>query len=370
MKKETLAVMAGKTHQDASGAVMPPIYLSSTYRRDNDEGLVYSRLDNPNRQALETCVAALEGGGTGMAFASGMAAVVAVFQCLKPGDHVIVADDTYFGVREYLQTVMQRWGLNLDIVDTTQPEQVKQAIKSETRLIWTETPSNPMLKITDLAALATLARDHKIHLGVDATWATPMLQQSLQLGADIVVHSTTKYLGGHSDLTGGMVVLAEAHPFTESLRQIQTIGGAVPSAFDCWLLLRGIRTLSHRMRGHCDNARSVVDYLAGHPKVHAVHFPGLSSHPGHEIAARQMSDFGGMLSIQVRGGKEAAAKVASSTQLFQQATSLGGVESLIEHRAPVEGPDTPTPDDLIRISVGLEHIDDLLADLEQALSQS
>jgi len=370
MKLETLAVQAGKDEHNASGAVMPPIYLSSTYERGNSADLVYSRLDNPNRRELEHCLAALEGGAEAVAFASGMAAVAAVFQCLKPGDHVILADDTYYGVREYLNSVMKRWGLKVSQVDMTDLESLQAAITAESRLVWTETPSNPMLKITDLAAVAEITRARGLLLGVDATWATPMLQASLQLGADFVVHSTTKYLGGHSDLTGGAVVLSEGHELSAPLRECQALGGAVPSAFDCWLLLRGIRTLAHRMRGHCENAAEVVSFLNGHKNVLQVFYPGLSTHPGHDIAARQMSDFGGMVSVRVTGGSEGAARVAASTRIFRQATSLGGVESLIEHRAPVEGPQSTTPEDLLRLSVGLEHIDDLIADLDQALEKA
>jgi cystathionine gamma-synthase len=264
--------------------------------------------------------------------------------------------------------IFGRWGLEYSLVDMTDLDAVRANIRPNTSLIWAETPSNPMLKITDIAAIADIARQAGLIFGVDGTWATPILQHPLELGADLVVHSSTKYLGGHSDLIGGIVVMAAQSEFSERIRQIQGIGGAVPSPFDSWLLLRGIRTLPYRMRGHCANARAIAEYLSEHPGVHTVHYPGLESHPGHEIAKSQMVDYGGMLSIQVTGGAPKAASIATDTRLFTEATSLGGVESLIEHRAKVEGPGTLTPDDLLRISVGLEHADDLIEDLALALN--
>lgn len=368
MKVETIAIQAGRTIDKDIGAVMPPIHLTTTYQRGNDTGLVYSRLDNPNRKALEECLTALEEGSEAIAFASGMAAVAGVFQALQHGDHILLADDTYFGVRELTMNIMSRWGLQHTLVDMTDLAAIRASIRDNTRLIWIETPSNPMLKITDISAVAGIAKDRGILLGVDGTWATPILQKPLLLGADYVVHSSTKYLGGHSDLTGGVVVAREGAELTPSIREIQAIGGAVPSAFDCWLLLRGIRTLPWRMRGHCANALEIAEYLETHPLVHRVHYPGLASHPANRLASEQMSGFGGMLSIQVKGGTDVAARVAAGTRIFTQATSLGGVESLIEHRAPIEGATSKTPTDLLRISVGLEHVSDLLADLEQALN--
>lgn len=367
MHIETVAIQAGRNFDAQTGAVMPPIHLSSTFLRDNEGEFVYSRIDSPNRRALEECLTALEGGAGAIAFASGMAAVAGVFQSLRQGDHVILPDDTYFGVRELVSNILAGWGLTHTMVDMTDLPAVQAAMQPNTRLVWIETPSNPMLKVTDIAAVAEIAHRGDALVGVDGTWATPMLQRSLDLGADYVVHSTTKYLGGHSDLTGGVVVAKETNAFFERIRTVQGIGGGVPSGFDCWLLLRGIRTLPYRMRGHCANTLKVAHYLADHPRVHTVHYPGLESHPGHEIAKRQMSDFGGMLSIQVHGGAEKADAVAGATRLFSRATSLGGVESLIEHRAPVEDENTKTPWDLLRISVGLEHPDDLIADLAQAL---
>lgn len=366
MKKETLAVQAGRG-DDASGAVMPPIHLATTFQRGNASDLVYARIDNPNRRALEQCLAALEGGADAMAFASGMAAAASIFQSLRTGDHVVMADDTYFGVRELMQNIMGRWGLECTLVDTTSLEEVGAAFRTNTRLVWLESPSNPLLKISDISAIAALAKSHGIEVAVDSTWATPVLQQPLALGASYVIHSTTKYLSGHSDLTGGVVVTAPDVTLQANIRELQGTGGAVPSAFDAWLLLRGIRTLHLRVRQQCSNAMTLARYLAEHNAISRVFYPGLTSHPGHDIAAKQMSDYGGMLSVQVHGGEESAARVAASTRLFTQATSLGGVESLIEHRAPVEGPTTATPRDLIRISVGIEHIDDLMKDLEQAL---
>ncbi|NET74500.1 MAG: aminotransferase class V-fold PLP-dependent enzyme, partial [Sphaerospermopsis sp. SIO1G2] len=259
--------------------------------------------------------------------------------------------------------------LTYTMCDMTDLAGVRAAMQPQTKVVWAETPSNPMLKITDIAAVAEIAKNGGALFGVDGTWGTPLLQRSLELGADFVVHSTTKYLGGHSDLLGGIVVAKESGEFTEKIRENQNIGGAVPSGFDSWLLLRGIRTLPYRMRGHCANAMRVAQFFAEHPKIHTVYYPGLPSHPGYDVAQKQMSDFGGMLSVRVHGGADAAAKLASSTQIFAQATSLGGVESLIEHRAPVEDENTQTPWDLLRISVGLEHPDDLIEDLVQALEK-
>ncbi|MFP6808620.1 MAG: PLP-dependent transferase [Pseudomonadales bacterium] len=369
MNFETIAIQAGRELDEEFGAVMPPIHMSSTFHRGNANDLFYSRINNPNRHSLETCLTALEGGDSAMAFASGMAAISAVFQSLSSGDHIILPDDIYFGVKELTASVFSRWGLEYSLVDMTNLEAVKANIRSNTSLIWAETPSNPLLKITDIRAISEIAKNAKLLFGVDATWATPLLQRPLELGADLVVHSSTKYLGGHSDLIGGIVIVKDEPEFEERIRTIQKIAGAVPSPFDCWLLLRGIRTLAYRMRGHCANAKAIAERLSQHPQVHTVHYPGLFSHPGYEIAARQMSDFGGMLSIQVVGGAEQAAAVASGTKLFTEATSLGGVESLIEHRAVVEGPDSTTPDDLLRISVGLEHVDDLIEDLLIALER-
>jgi len=368
---ETLAVHAGEADEREAGAVMPPIHLSTTFERGADggypSGFVYSRGDNPNRQALERTLAALEGGEIAAAFASGMAAIMAVFQSLEGGAHLVLPDDVYFGASALARDVFVRWGLAVSTADMADPDAVARQIRPETALIWVETPSNPMLKITDIEAIARIAHKAGAICACDNTWPSPVLQQPLALGADLVVHSTTKYLGGHSDLLGGAVIARADDDRFARIRTVQTIGGAVPSPFDCWLLMRSIRTLPYRMRAHSQNARRVAAFLADHPVVARVHYPGLPSHPGHAIAARQMRDFGGMLSIQMKGGAEAARRLANRVRLFTQATSLGGVESLIEHRASVEGPGTTTPDDLLRLSIGLEHVDDLIADLEQAL---
>ena len=368
---ETLAVHAGHHVDPSTGAVMPPINLSSTFERNADgsytSGYVYSRSDNPNRQALEEVLAALEGGATALTFASGMAAVQAVFMGLEAGAHVVIPDDVYFGTGALVADVFGRWGLTVTAVDMTDPANVAAAMRADTQLVWIESPSNPQLKIADIAAIAQIAHDGGARCAVDNTWPTPILQRPLALGADIVMHSTTKYLGGHSDLLGGAVIVHEQDAFYDRMHRVQTVGGAVPSPFDCWLLARSIRSLPYRMRGHCENARAVATFLAAHPRIERVNYPGLPDHPGHAIAARQMSDFGGMLSIQVRGDSADALALTGRLRLFIRATSLGGVESLVEHRKSVEGPQSPTPDNLLRLSVGLEHPDDLIADLAQAL---
>jgi len=372
MQLETLAIHAGQAPDPTTGAVMPPIHLSTTFERAPDGsypgGYVYTRSENPNRAALEQCLAALEGGDAAAAFSSGMAAIAAVFQALAPGDHVLFPDDAYFGAGRLLRELMAPWGLTYSVVNMADLEAVRAAVRPQTRLIWVETPSNPLLKIADIAGVAAIARAAGARCAVDNTWPSPVGQQPLALGADLVMHATTKYLGGHSDLLGGAIVARTADEFFERIRLVQTVGGATPSPFDCWLLTRSIRTLPYRMRGHSENAQRVAEFLAEHPAAQTVHYPGLPTHPGYEIARRQMSLFGGMLSIQVHGGAEEAMRVAGRVQLFTRATSLGGVESLIEHRASVEGILSTTPPNLLRISVGLEHPDDLIADLAQALA--
>ncbi len=371
MHPETIAAQAAHRPDHATGAVAPPIYLSTTFERDADgeysRGFVYSRTDNPNRRALEECLALLEGGAGAASFSSGSAATATVFQALAPGDHVIAPDDCYHGTARLLREVFNPWGLQSTFVDMTDANAVRGAVRPNTRLIWVETPSNPLLKITDIAEMATITQSAGALCVCDNTWASPMLQRPLSLGAHLVVHSTTKYLGGHEDVTGGVVVSAEETAFFQRIRQIQNLYGAVPSPFDCWLTLRGVRTLHVRMLAHSANAGRIARFLQDHPGVAAVHYPGLPEHPGHEIAAEQMSNFGGMLSFQVAGGRAAAMRVAANVRLFVRATSLGGTQSLIEHRASIEGPDTATPDDLLRVSVGLENADDLIADLTQAL---
>ena len=373
MRIETIAVHSGRSVDPSTGAVTPPIHMSTTFQRDADgtypNGFVYGRAGNPNRVMLEECLRDLEGGAVGAAFSSGAAALAAVFQSLATGDHIIAPQDLYHGTAVLLRDRLSRWGLHASFVDMTDVDAVAGAIKPSTKLILVETPSNPLLKITDVARVTALARDMGLACVCDNTWATPVSQRCLDLGADMVVHSTTKYLGGHGDVTGGGVVSAVDGPLFQEVRAIQRDGGAVPSPFDCWLILRGIRTLPYRMRAHSENAGRVAAFLDDHPQVEEVFYPGLPGHRGHDIARRQMTLFGGMLSFRVRGGSDAAFEVASRTALFTRATSLGSYESLIEHRASIEGPASATPDDLLRVSVGLESADDLIADLEQALRQ-
>jgi len=371
-KLETLAVHAAD-FKELSKDVVPAIHLTTTYEREEDgsypEGFVYTRSENPNRNALETALAALEGGTSCAAFGSGMAAIAAVLQLLKSGDHVLISDDLYHGTRHIANGIMARWGLEASYVDMTDVEVVATHFQDNTKLVWLETPSNPLLKIIDIEALSNLSHDKGAQVAVDATWTTPVVQRPLDLGADIVMHSTTKYLGGHSDILGGAVIVND-DAIMEGIREIQLLGGAVPSPFDCWLLRRSLQSLPYRMRGHCDNALAIAQFLEAQDNVKAVHYPGLESHPQHTVAAKQMNSFGGMLSIQV-GEEDAnpdlAMKLAANLKLIVRATSLGGVESLIEHRASIEGEGTATPQNLLRISIGLEHPDDLIADFSQAL---
>lgn len=369
MKPETLAIHAGNLYQTSTKDVTSPINLSTTFLRDEDGGYsgghIYSRVSNPNRSALEKTLADLEKGADACAFSSGNTAGMSLFQALKPGSHIIAPDDMYWGFKKQLQTIFKDT-LEIDFVDLTEVSAVTGFIKENTVLIWVETPSNPLLKITDIVAIAKIAREHGLILACDSTFASPCLQNPISLGADIVMHSSTKYIGGHSDVLGGVLITATRSEFWETIRNIQQVGGAVPSPFDCYLLVRSIKTLPYRMRGHSANGLALALYLQKHDKVEAVYYPGLPDHPQHEIAKSQMSEFGGMLSIIVKGGSDEARRVVNKVKLFAQATSLGGVESLIEHRASVEGPETKTPQNLIRISAGLEHIDDLIMDLEQA----
>lgn len=370
MKPETLAIHSGNLYKSATGDVTPPINLSTTFFRDEDGGYsgghMYSRVSNPNRSALEKVLTDLENGADACAFSSGNTAGMSLFQALAPGSHIIAPDDMYWGFKKQLQSIFADT-LTIDFIDLTNIQGISAYIKENTVMIWVETPSNPLLKITDLAAISKIAKAHHLLLACDSTFASPCLQKPIELGADIVMHSSTKYIGGHSDVLGGALITAKMTPFWEKVRNIQQIGGAVPSPFDCFLLLRSLKTLAYRMRGHCENGMALATYLEKHPKIEAVFYPGLPAHPQHEIAKQQMSGFGGMLSILVQGGAEEARRVVNTVHLFAQATSLGGVESLIEHRASVEGPDTKTPQNLIRISVGLEHIDDLIEDFKQAL---
>ena len=370
MKIETLAVHAGSAVDPATGAVSAPIYLSTTYERDIEgtysRGFMYTRNNNPNREALERGVSALEGGDAAAAFGSGMAAAMALFQALDPGDHVLAHVDAYYGTSRLLRETFLRWGLEADFVDMSNLDEIKKALRPRTKLVWTETPSNPLLKIVDLAAVAEIVHRTNALSVCDNTWA-PVLQRPFDLGIDLVLHSTTKYFGGHCDVAGGIVIAKKDDDFFQRVRTIQYSGGAVPSPCDCWLILRGMRTLPWRMRAHSENAMKVAEFLAQHPKVEVVHYPGLHTSPGHEIAGRQMSMFGGMLSFEVKDGRDAAMSAAAKTQIFTRATSLGGVESLIEHRASIEGTGTTSPVNLLRLSVGLENADDLIEDLDQAL---
>jgi len=371
MRIETLAVHAGHVPDPATGAVTPPIHLSTTFEREADgqyrAGLVYSRYANPNRVSLEECLARLEGGAGAACFASGSAATAAVLQTLEPGAHVIVPDDAYFGTTKLARDIFGPWKLEVSVVDMTDVGCVEEALRPATRLVWVETPSNPLLRVVDIARIAELAHTRAALCVVDNTWASPVLQQPLALGADVVMHSTTKYLGGHSDVLSGALVWRADGAVAQRLRAIQTSVGAVPSPFECWLTMRGVRTLPWRMRAHTANATRLAQYLTSHDRIEVVHYPGLPTHPAHALASRQMSGFGGMMSLQVRGGRDAAMSLAAGLRIVTRATSLGGTESLIEHRASVEGPGTRAPENLLRLSVGLEHVDDLIEDFEQAL---
>ncbi|MFE5734669.1 cystathionine gamma-synthase [Streptomyces sp. NPDC056528] len=373
---ETRAIHAGNTADPLTGAVVPPIYQVSTYKQDGVGGLrggyEYSRSANPTRTALEENLAALEGGRRGLAFASGLAAEDCLLRALLvPGDHVVIPNDAYGGTFRLFAKVVERWGVDFSVADTSDVAAVRDAINDRTKLVWVETPSNPLLGITDIEAVAGVARQAGVKLVVDNTFASPYLQQPLALGADIVVHSLTKYMGGHSDVVGGALVTADA-ALGEELAYHQNAMGAVAGPFDSWIVLRGIKTLAVRMDRHGENAEKVAEMLTQHPKVTQVLYPGLPEHPGHEIAAKQMRSFGGMISFRVQGGEEAAVEVCNRAKLFTLGESLGGVESLIEHpgrmtHASVAGSALEVPADLVRLSVGIENADDLVADLRQAL---
>lgn len=366
MKFETLAIHKGNLITDKNKPVVQPITLSTTFEHGNEGGVLYTRANNPNRMALEELIAALEKGVDAAAFSSGNAAGTAVYQALEPGSHIIAPDDMYHGLHNSM-TILFKGIHEVSFVDMSDLEAVKSAIRPNTRLFWVETPSNPLLKITDIRAVSALAKAQNALLVCDNTFASPVFQNPLLLGADIVMHSSTKYFGGHSDILGGALVTKEANEFWTKIRTVQRVGGAVPSPADCYWLTRSIRTLAYRMKGHAEHAMILAEFLLNHHEVEKVYYPGLKSHPGHKIAAGQMSGFGGVVSFTVKGGAEEANAVVSKLHLFANATSLGGVESLIERRAAVEGPDTKTPQNLLRVSVGLEHTDDLLEDLNQAL---
>ncbi|MET8250020.1 cystathionine gamma-synthase [Micromonospora sp. NPDC005197] len=374
---ETLAIHAGQDPEARTGAVIPPIYQTSTYAQDAVGaprlGYEYSRSGNPTRDALQECLAALEGGPVGLAFASGLAAEDTLLRAVcQPGDHVIIPDDAYGGTYRLFARVAQRWGLEFTPAKVSDAAAVRAAVQpGRTKIVWVETPTNPLLGIADIAALAAVAHDAGALLVVDNTFASPYLQQPIAFGADVVVHSTTKYIGGHSDVVGGALVVADAG-LGEELRYHQNAMGAINGPFDAWLTLRGIKTLGVRMDRHCDNAERLAAYLDGHAQVAEVIYPGLPSHPGHEVAAKQMRRFGGMISFRASGGEDHAVEICNRTKLFVLAESLGGVESLIEHpgrmtHASAAGSPLEVPGDLVRLSVGIETVDDLLADLEQAL---
>lgn len=374
MRFETKAIHVGQDPDPAYGAVSVPIYQTSTYAQEEvgrHKGYDYARTGNPTRTALETVVAALEGGHGALAFASGMAAEATLFHLLRPGDHVLIGDDVYGGTHRLLARVLQQSaGLRYEAVDLTDLEAVEKAIRDETRVVWVETPTNPLLKVVDIAAVARLAHEAGAWCVVDNTFASPYLQQPIALGADLVVHSSTKYLGGHSDVVGGVVVTTDPEVH-DRLKFLQNAVGAVPGPLDCFLVLRGIKTLALRMEAHCRGARRVAEFLSSHPRVRRVHYPGLPSHPGHEVAARQMRGFGGMVSFET-ATEEEALEVCRRTKLFFLAESLGGVESLIEHparmtHASVAGSPLEVPPTLVRLSVGVEHPEDLVEDLAQAL---
>jgi cystathionine gamma-synthase len=370
---ETRAIHAGRRPDPITGAVTPNLTLSTTFERAADgslpSGYNYSRLDNPNRRSLEQTLAALEGGVDALAFSSGQAATAAVFQALGSGGRALLPDDLYHGTRALAQSFYADRGWEVAFIDFSDLAAVEAALQQPTQLVWVETPSNPRLKITDLAAVGRLARAAGALVVADNTWASPVLTQPLFHGAHVVLHSTTKYLGGHSDALGGALVFGPDAPdvLVARMREWQRLGGAVPAPFDCWLLQRSIATLPVRMRAQCATAERLAAWLVADPRVEQVNFPGLASHPGAAVAKRQMAAPGAMISLLVSGGFAAASAVAGRVQLITRATSLGGVESLIEHRKLAEGPNSSTPDNLLRLSVGLEHVDDLIADLDQAL---
>jgi cystathionine gamma-synthase len=374
---ETRAIHAGQEPDPLTGAVIPPIYQTSTFKQDGvgglREGYEYSRSANPTRTALEENLASIESGNFGFAFASGLAAEDTLLRTvLRPGDHIVIPNDAYGGTFRLIARVLKEWGVSFSSAPVDDVEAIQQAMTKETKLIWTETPTNPLLNIADIKAISELAHSNNALLVVDNTFASPYLQQPLTLGADVVLHSTTKYLGGHSDVIGGALVLNRKE-LAEKVKFHQNAMGAIAGPFDSWLVIRGIKTLGVRMDRHSSNAKAIAEFLSEHKNVTEVFWPGLKSHPQHEIAKRQMKDFGGMVSFRVKGGEQQALEVCNKTKIFTLAESLGGVESLIEHpgkmtHASAAGSPLEVPADLVRLSVGIETLDDLLRDLEQALS--
>ena len=379
MKFDTKVVQSGMTPDPTTGAIVPPIYQTATYVLEEvgkDKGFDYTRSSNPTRQVMEEILADLDGGKFGVAFASGMSAVDSCMKLLKAGDHVICSDDVYGGVSRHFNQILVNYDLHFTYVDSSDPANIENAIKANTKLIWVETPTNPLLKITDLEAVGKIAKKHNILFGVDSTFATPVFLRPLEFGADLVMHSTTKYLSGHNQLIGGVVITNREDLF-DSLKFVQKTIGAVPGPFDCWLTILGIKTLDLRMKKHDSNAQTVAEFLEAHPKVSSVTYPGLSSHPSHEIAKKQMSGFSGMISFELNGGIPAGKTVMNSVKLAKLAESLGAVETMITHPATMTHSDVPKEereargltDGLVRISVGIENADDIIADLKQALNQ-
>ena len=370
LRFETLAVHAGAEPDAQTGAVVPPIHLATTFKHgpagERIGGYEYQREGNPTQDRLETALAALEDGEAALAFASGMAAISGLLESLPSGSRILIPDDCYTGTRVLANEFLPQRGVTATMVDMADTAAMRELAKGAA-VIWAETPSNPRMKICDIAALAKIARAAGAMLVCDNTFATPVLQQPLSLGADVVMHSTTKYFGGHSDVLGGALVFAKCDELFERVAHRRHLTGAILAPFSAWLTLRGCRSMPARMAMHCANARRVAEFLASHPAIERVNYPGLPTHPNHAIAASQMRDFGGMLSIELRGGRDAALAMASKLRVFTNATSLGGCESLIEHRASVEGEHPTSPQNLLRISVGIEHADDLIADLDQAL---
>ncbi|HLR32651.1 MAG TPA: aminotransferase class I/II-fold pyridoxal phosphate-dependent enzyme [Fodinibius sp.] len=372
MRKETEAIHAAMKISGEEPDIVPSLHRSTVYEIDktgHHEGdWHYTRLDNPNRKQWEHVLAVMEEGASAAAFSSGVAAASAVFQSLEPGDHVIIPDDVYAGNRELVKEIMIPWGLKADFIDMTELSKIENHITERTKLIWVESPSNPLMNIMDIEGISDLAHRNDAIVCVDNTWPTPINQLPLKLGADLVLHSTTKYFGGHSDILGGAVIARKENDFFERIRRVQRVGGAVPSPDDCWMLCRSTRTMPYRMRGHNENAMRLARFLQEQPKVEKVFYPGLATHSGHEVAQKQMSGFGGMISFLIAGDRQEALEIVAQSKLISRATSLGGVESTWEHRQSSEGENSRAFPNLIRISVGLEHPDDLLEDVEQALA--
>ena len=377
MNFDTKVVRAGISPDPTTGSIVPPIYETATFVLDEvgkDKGFDYTRASNPTRQVLEANLAAIEGGKFGTCYASGMAAVDSCLKLLNAGDHVVCSDDVYGGVSRLFNKVASRYELDFTYVDSSRPETVRQAIRPETKMLWVETPTNPLLKVTDLEAMAAIAKENGLFFGVDSTFATPVFLRPLEFGADIVMHSTTKYLSGHNQIIGG-IVITNRDDIHDQLKFIQKTIGAVPSPFDCWLALLGVKTLHLRMRRHAESAQAVAEYLEGHSKVARVIYPGLSSHPQHEVAKSQMSGFSGMITFDLKGGTEAGKTLMNNVKLCGLAESLGAVETMITHPATMTHAEVPAEDrhargltdGLVRLSVGIEDVEDILADLEQAL---